>query len=276
MAAPATAAKRLGVLWLVAMLIGTVVSCFYPYHPHFLTYLTKVSYASSILTTTPSHHFMTIHKEGRVLLFVLLMILAGIYLAVAYFFPEDHALQNGILIGSIVLYFIILQFFRNPQVTVVTDEKQILAPADGKVVVIEETEEKEYFHEPRVQISIFMSPINVHVNRSPVSGVVKYFKYHAGKYLVAWHPKSSSDNERTTVVIKRQDGLEIMFRQIAGAMARRIKWYVQEGQQVQQGAEFGFIKFGSRVDVYLPLTAEVKVSVGDKTRGGQTVLAELP
>ena len=218
---------------------------------------------------------MTIHKEGRVLLFVLLLALAGIYLAVVYFFPEDNALQNGILISSIVLYFIILQFFRNPKVAVVTDENQVLAPADGKVVVIEETEEKEYFHERRLQISIFMSPINVHVNRSPVSGVVKYFKYHAGKYLVAWHPKSSSDNERTTVVVERPDGLEIMFRQIAGAMARRIKWYIQEGQPVEQGAEFGFIKFGSRVDVYLPPNAEVKVSVGDKTKGGRTVLAEL-
>ena len=219
---------------------------------------------------------MTIHKEGRVLLFVLLLVLAGIYLAILYFFPDNNALQNGILIGGIVLYFIILQFFRNPNVAVVSHEKQVLAPADGKVVVIEETEEKEYFHERKLQVSIFMSPINVHVNRSPVSGVVKYFKYHAGKYLVAWHPKSSSDNERTTVVVERPDGLEIMFRQVAGAMARRIKWYIQEGQQVEQGAEFGFIKFGSRVDVYLPPNAEVKVSVGDKTKGGKTVLAELP
>ena len=219
---------------------------------------------------------MTIHKEGRVLLFVMLLTLAAVYLAIVYFFPENNALQNGVLIGSIVLYFIILQFFRNPKVAVVTDDKQVLAPADGKVVVIEETEEKEYFHERRLQVSIFMSPINVHVNRSPVSGVVKYFKYHAGKYLVAWHPKSSSDNERTTVVVERPDGLEIMFRQIAGAMARRIKWYIQEGQRVEQGAEFGFIKFGSRVDVYLPPNAEVKVSVGDKTKGGRTVLAVLP
>ena len=218
---------------------------------------------------------MTIHKEGRVLLFILLLTLIAVYLAVAYFFPEDTLLQNGILIGSIILYFIILQFFRNPKVAVVTDEKQVLAPADGKVVVIEETEEKEYFNERRLQISIFMSPINVHVNRSPVSGVVKYFKYHAGKYLVAWHPKSSSDNERTTVVVEQSDGSEILFRQIAGAMARRIKWYIQEGQRVEQGAEFGFIKFGSRVDVYLPPHAEVKVSVGDKTKGGRTILAEL-
>lgn len=218
---------------------------------------------------------MNIHKEGRILLLVLLLVLAAIYVAITYFFPENNALQNGVLIGSIILYFIILQFFRNPKVIIDHNEQQVLAPADGKVVVIEETEEKEYFHERRLQISIFMSPINVHVNRSPVAGVVKYFKYHAGKYLVAWHPKSSSDNERTTVVVAMPNGPEVLFRQIAGAMARRIKWYINEGDRVQQGAEFGFIKFGSRVDVYLPLNAEVKVSVGDKTKGGRTVLAEL-
>ncbi len=218
---------------------------------------------------------MTIHKEGRTLLFVLLLVLVVIYLGIAYFFPENNALQNGVLIGSIVLYFIILQFFRNPKVVVDSNEQQVLAPADGKVVVIEETEEKEYFNERKLQISIFMSPVNVHVNRSPVSGLVKYFKYHAGQYLVAWHPKSSTDNERTTVVVEVPNGPEILFRQIAGAMARRIKWYISEGEQVQQGAEFGFIKFGSRVDVFLPPNAEVKVSVGDKTKGGRTVLAEL-
>ena len=218
---------------------------------------------------------MTIHKEGRTLLFILLLVLVAIYLAITYFFPENNALQNGILIGSIVLYFIILQFFRNPKVVVDSNELQVLAPADGKVVVIEETEEKEYFHDRKLQISIFMSPVNVHVNRSPVSGLVKYFKYHAGQYLVAWHPKSSTDNERTTVVVEVPNGPEILFRQIAGAMARRIKWYISEGDQVQQGAEFGFIKFGSRVDVFLPPNAEVKVSVGDKTKGGRTVLAEL-
>jgi phosphatidylserine decarboxylase len=218
---------------------------------------------------------MNIHKEGRILLLVLLLVLAAIYLAIVYFFPENNLLQNGVLVGSIIFYFIILQFFRNPKVVIDHNEQQVLAPADGKVVVIEETEEKEYFHERRLQISIFMSPINVHVNRSPVAGVVKYFKYHAGKYLVAWHPKSSSDNERTTVVVEIPNGPEVLFRQIAGAMARRIKWYIDEGDRVQQGAEFGFIKFGSRVDVFLPLGAEVKVSVGDKTKGGRTVLAEL-
>ncbi|MEM9829557.1 MAG: phosphatidylserine decarboxylase family protein [Bacteroidota bacterium] len=219
---------------------------------------------------------MTIHQEGRSLLMVSLIILAILNVAIAYFFPEQAILQTIILIGSAVLYLLLLQFFRNPKIIVNRDEQQILAPADGKVVVIEEAEEPEYFQQRRMQVSIFMSPINVHVNRNPASGLVKYFKYHAGKYLVAWHPKSSTDNERTTMVLQLQDGLEILVRQIAGAMARRIKWYVGEGDKVQQGEEFGFIKFGSRVDIFLPLDAQVKVSVGDKTKAGRTVLAELP
>ena len=218
---------------------------------------------------------MTIHKEGRTLLFVLLVIIVAAYFLIGYFFPANDMLQNGVLIGGIIFYFIILQFFRNPKVAIITNEKQVLAPADGKVVVIEEAEEQEYFQGKRLQVSIFMSPINVHVNRSPVSGVVKYFKYHAGKYLVAWHPKSSTDNERTTVVVSMPNGPEVMFRQIAGAMARRIKWYIEEGDKVEQGAEFGFIKFGSRVDVFMPLDAEVKISIGDKTKAGRTVIAEL-
>jgi phosphatidylserine decarboxylase len=153
--------------------------------------------------------------------------------------------------------------------------RHVIAPADGKVVVIEETEETEYFNDRRRQVSIFMSPVNVHVNRNPVEGVVKYFKYHAGKYLVAWHPKSSTENERTTIVIQTPGKLEIMMRQIAGALAKRIVWYVKEGQPVAQGEEFGFIKFGSRVDVFLPLEAKVLVNIGDKTVGGVTVIAEL-
>ncbi|WKN41529.1 phosphatidylserine decarboxylase family protein [Tunicatimonas pelagia] len=218
---------------------------------------------------------MTIHKEGRVLLLVSSIVLILFNFAVAYFFPGRTVLQTVILITSAVLYLLILQFFRNPRIVVTRNEEQILAPADGKVVVIEEAEEKEYFQERRMQVSIFMSPINVHVNRNPASGLVKYFKYHAGQYLVAWHPKSSTDNERTTMVLQLPSGLEILVRQIAGAMARRIKWYVGEGDTVQQGEEFGFIKFGSRVDVYLPLNAEVKVSIGDKTKAGRTVLAEI-
>ena len=218
---------------------------------------------------------MTIHKEGRTLLFVSLLILFAINWAVGYYFPGAPALQNIVIGASLIFYLIILQFFRLPVFVVQKNEKQVIAPADGKVVVIEETEETEYLKSKRRQISIFMSPINVHVNRMPVSGVVSFFKYHPGKYLVAWHPKSSTENERTTVVAKMKNGTEILFRQIAGALARRIKCYVKEGQMLEQGDEFGFIKFGSRVDIFLPLDAEIKVKIGEKTTGGKTVLAEL-
>jgi len=176
---------------------------------------------------------------------------------------------------SVIFFLIILQFFRSPTVKIEQDAKIVLAHADGKVVVIEETEEPEYFKAPRRQVSIFMSPIDVHVNRNPVSGVVQYVRYHAGKYLVAWHPKSSTENERTTIVVKNKNGVEVLFRQIAGALAKRIKWYVKEHQTVEQGAEFGFIKFGSRVDVFLPLDAEINVELNQKTKGGRTVIATL-
>ncbi len=218
---------------------------------------------------------MTIHKEGRTLLFVLLLILFALNWAITSYFPEATTVQTLVLVGSLLFYLVILQFFRIPLFTVQKNEKCIIAPADGKVVVIEETEESEYLKSKRKQISIFMSPINVHVNRMPVSGAISYYKYHPGKYLVAWHPKSSTENERTTVVTKMKDGTEILFRQIAGALARRIKCYVKEGQVLEQGSEFGFIKFGSRVDVFLPLNAIIKVSVGDVTKGGKTVLAEF-
>lgn len=206
----------------------------------------------------------------------LLAILVAANLLIVYLLPERGQLQNATLIASAIFYLLILQFFRNPRILVEGDEQQVIAPADGKVVVIEEVEEHEYFRgERRLQISIFMSPFNVHINRNPVSGVIKYFKYHAGQYLVAWHPKSSTDNERTTVVVELQNGLEVMVRQIAGAMARRIKWYIGEGDLIRQGEEFGFIKFGSRVDVFLPVGSQVKVDVGDKTKAGRTVIAEL-
>jgi phosphatidylserine decarboxylase len=218
---------------------------------------------------------MTIHREGRTLLFVLLIILFAINWAVYYFFPQP-IIQNSVIVISIAFYLLILQFFRIPVFEVKKNEKQVLSPADGKVVVIEETEEPEYLKSKRKQISVFMSPINVHVNLMPVAGSISYFKYHPGKYLVAWHPKSSTENERTTVVAKMKNGTEILFRQIAGALARRIKWYVKEGQQLEQGDEFGFIKFGSRVDIFLPLDAKVIVKIGDVTKGGKTVLAELP
>src|SRR5258708_2665757 len=218
---------------------------------------------------------MTIHKEGRTLLFVLLIILVGVICAADYFFAQAIVVRNIIIAISAIFYLLILQFFRNPIFEIKRNEKQVLAPADGKVVVIEETEEGEYLKSKRKQISIFMSPVNVHVNRMPVSGSISYFKYHPGKYLVAWHPKSSLENERTTVVAKMKNGTEVLFRQIAGAVARRIKCYVKEGQPLTQGEEFGFIKFGSRVDVYLPLDAKITVAIGDVTKGGRTVIAEL-
>jgi phosphatidylserine decarboxylase len=219
---------------------------------------------------------MTIHKEGRTLLFVLLIILFGLNWALSWYFPESVTIQNIAIGVSVVFYVIILQFFRSPTFSIPRNDKHILAPADGKVVVIEETDEPEHLQSRRRQVSIFMSPVNVHVNRMPAGGVISYFKYHPGKYLVAWHPKSSTENERTTVAVKLGNGTEILFRQIAGALARRIKWYVKPGDALQQGDEFGFIKFGSRVDVFLPLDSKVVVKVGDVTSGGRTVIAELP
>jgi phosphatidylserine decarboxylase len=220
---------------------------------------------------------MTIHKEGRTILLVLVVILIAINITVASLPSLRYSdfIVYGLLAASLIILILILQFFRSPSVEIERNEKQILCPADGKVVVIEETEETEYLNSKRKQISVFMSPINVHVNRMPVAGKISYFKYHPGKYLVAWHPKSSTENERTTVVTKMSNGTEILFRQIAGAVARRIKWYVKEGQSLEQGEEFGFIKFGSRVDIFLPLDAKVKVKIGDITKGGKTVLAEL-
>jgi phosphatidylserine decarboxylase len=219
---------------------------------------------------------MTIHKEGRKLLVNLLVILVVVNLLFSYFFPEQRMIQNILLIAGVCFYVTILQFFRSPKIKAKINPRHILAPADGKVVVIEDTLETEYFNEKRKQISIFMSPLNVHVNRNPVSGIVKYFKYHAGEYLVAWHPKSSTDNERTTTVVEAENGIEVMFRQVAGALARRIKWYITPGDAVTQGDEFGFIKFGSRIDIYLPLDAKVKVDIGQKTKAGRTIIAELP
>ena len=205
---------------------------------------------------------------------ILLVMLIALNLAFAQWYP-DSQYHNLLIGGSFLIYILVLQFFRSPKVISLENENQVIAPADGKVVVIENVLEKEYLNENRIQISIFMSPLNAHVNRNPVSGIVKYFKYHAGQYLVAWHPKSSERNERTTMVVELQNGLEILVRQIAGAMARRIKWYIEEGQQVTQGKEFGFIKFGSRVDVFVPLNSRVMVKLGTKTRAGKTVLAEL-
>ncbi len=218
---------------------------------------------------------MTIHREGRTILFILLVVLFALNAGVFYFFPQSALTQNSFILVSVIFYLLILQFFRNPLFEITTNTRHVLAPADGKVVVIEETEEPEHLNGRRKQVSIFMSPINVHVNRMPVGGKISYFKYHPGKYLVAWHPKSSLENERTTIAVQMTDGVEILFRQIAGALARRIKWYVKEGDTLDQGQEFGFIKFGSRVDIFLPLTAKVVVKVGDVTQGGRTIIAEL-
>ncbi len=205
-----------------------------------------------------------------------LVLLAIDLLGYFFLFAENDTATVLMVLASLIVFGLVVQFFRIPRRKLTIDERQVVAPADGTVVVIEETVEGEYFNRPRRQVSIFMSPLNVHVNRNPVTGTVRYFKYYPGKYLVAWHPKSSTENERTSIVIELANGVEVLLRQIAGAMARRIVWYVKEGQDVQQGAELGFIKFGSRVDMFLPLDAEVKVKIGQKTKGGVTIVAELP
>ena len=218
---------------------------------------------------------MTIHKEGYTSIALCVLLIFVSNALVQFYYPEAHTLKWIVYILSFVLFVIILQFFRSPHFSIATDEKTVLCPADGKVVVIEETDETEYLLDKRIQISVFMSPVNVHVNRNPIAGVVKYFKYHPGKYLVAWHPKSSTENERTTIVIENSAGTPVLFRQIAGAMARRIVWYVKEGDAVEQGQQFGFIKFGSRVDIFLPLGTKINVELGEVVKGGRTVLAEL-
>lgn len=218
---------------------------------------------------------MTFHKEGYTSLALCILFIFVLNAVIQFYYPQAFALKWFIYILSALLFIIIVQFFRSPSFAITMDDKAVLCPADGKVVVIEETEEGEVFKDKRIQISVFMSPVNVHVNRNPIGGVVKYFKYHPGKYLVAWHPKSSTENERTTVVIENSKGTSVLFRQIAGAMARRIVWYVKEGDKVDQGAQFGFIKFGSRVDIFLPLGTKINVNLGEVVKGGRTVLAEL-
>ena len=215
---------------------------------------------------------MKIHKEGYKMFIVTAIILACLNLASFLWFPS---LLMAIGILSAIIITILLVFFRNPTRDIkFTDDNTIFAPADGKIVVIEEVVEKEYFNDKRLQVSIFMSPANVHVNRNPVSGTVNYFKYHPGKYLVAWHPKSSTENERTTTVIDNGT-TEILMRQIAGLLAKRIINYVDVGNSVVQGKDMGFIKFGSRVDLFLPLGTDIKVKVGDKVRGNKSIIATL-
>ncbi len=215
-----------------------------------------------------------IHREGIKPLFIALLILVAINVGVSYL-TELIWLENIILIASIILYSLVLQFFRNPVRHIKADPYQIIAPADGKIVVLEETEEEEYFQGKRKQISIFMSPLNVHVNRYPLSGKVTYAKYHPGKFLVAWHPKASTLNERTTVVIKGDKTGEVMYRQIAGALARRIIMYAKPSMMVKQGADSGFIRFGSRVDVFVPLDFKIEVEKEQVVKGGVTVLASV-
>ena len=193
------------------------------------------------------------HREGQKIILITFFIVSAIIL-VSQFYVDVTWLRWALQIAAVLLLVLILQFFRNPTRKTVKNFDEILAPVDGKVVVIEEVEETEFFNDRRKQVSIFMSPVNVHVTRYPASGSVKYSKYHPGKYLVAWHPKSSTDNERTTVVIKTPKFGDILYRQIAGAMARRIVNYAEVGDNVQQGEDAGFIKFGSRVDLLLPLT----------------------
>jgi phosphatidylserine decarboxylase len=178
-------------------------------------------------------------------------------------------------IPLLILFILVVRFFRNPDRFSDKTEGGVVSPCDGKVVVIEEVTESEYFKDKRIQVSIFMSPLNVHVNRNPISGLISYFKYHPGKYLVAWHPKSSTENERTTAVIKDDQGREILFRQIAGAVARRIRWYIKPGDKAIQGNEMGFIKFGSRVDVLLPADAEIKVELEQKVSAAESLIAIL-
>src|ERR1043166_5526706 len=210
---------------------------------------------------------MKFHKEGYASLFLVLVFSAIITFIAHHFFPTFAIAHWFAYLLSVFLIITILQFFRNPTRTFTTGDNLIVAPADGKVVVIEETTEGEYFKDKRLQVSIFMSPINVHINRYPIAGNVNFFKYHPGKFLAAWEPKSSTDNERTTIVVEHKNGKQILFRQIAGALARRIVWYCKEGDKAEQGGEMGFIKFGSRVDVFLPLNARVRVKVGENVRG---------
>lgn len=212
------------------------------------------------------------HKEGTQSI-LLGTIFTAIVLLLSDYFIDSNWIKMVVQIATLLLLIIILQFFRNPKRTVIINENHIIAPVDGKVVVIEEVFENEYFKDKRLQISIFMSPINVHVTRYGLSGIVKFSKYHPGKFLVAWHPKASEENERTTIVIENKTFGEILYRQIAGALARRIVNYAEEGMQVIQGTDAGFIKFGSRVDIFLPLGTQVNVVLNQIAVGGKTIIA---
>lgn len=219
---------------------------------------------------------MTIHKEGYKTIAYSTIVFGIINLASFYFLsPSAPYISLLLFIVTLGLLLFLVSFFRIPKRNHTIQENAIVAPADGKVVVIEEVQADEYFTDRRIQVSIFMSPLNVHVNRNPVSGEVLYSKYHKGKYLVAWHPKSSTENERHSVVYRSTSGKEVLVKQIAGALAKRIVNYLQPGMQVKQTEEMGFIKLGSRVDLLLPLDAKINVKIGDKPQGGVTVIATL-
>lgn len=213
------------------------------------------------------------HKEGYFIIISTFIICAAIALCAEYFI-DHQILKIALQIGALIVLVLILQFFRNPGRNTVINDKHLIAPVDGKVVIVEEVFEKEYFKDKRLQVSIFMSPINVHVTRYPISGEVKFSKYHPGKYLVAWHPKSSELNERTTIVVKNKTFGEVLYRQIAGALARRIVNYAKVGDSAVQGEDAGFIKFGSRVDLFLPVGTPVNVALDQVVRGGETIIAE--
>jgi phosphatidylserine decarboxylase len=220
---------------------------------------------------------MKLHREGYLIIIIAMMLLSGIQVGNFYLLQFTGWLWLFWILtfGAVLMAYLVVQFFRVPNIQCVFGENDIMCPADGKVVVIEETEETEYFKDKRIQISIFMSPLNVHANFNPISGIIKYVKYHKGLFLVAWHPKSSTDNERSTVVTEHSSGKEVLFRQVAGAVARRICYYVQLNQKVTSGEEYGFIKFGSRIDLYLPLDSIINVKIGDVVKGRITKIGEL-
>ncbi len=218
---------------------------------------------------------MKFHREGYQSLLLVLVFAIVLNSSIYLFLNDFQSIRIAGYIISAFLLLVILQFFRNPTRNFMAVDNAIISPADGKVVVIEEVEETEYFHEKRLQVSVFMSPVNVHINRYPIGGIVKYFKYHPGLYLVAWHPKSSTENERTTIVVEDEKGRKVLFRQVAGALAKRIVFFHNEGYAAQQTDECGFIKFGSRVDLYLPLDVKLNVKLNEAVKGGITKIAEF-
>jgi len=218
---------------------------------------------------------ITIHKEGYPVIFLVLALLAIILALLNILFPAQTFIHFFLYLCASVFFFFVVRFFRDPIREVVPDDNLILSGADGKVVVLEEVFEKEYFNDSRIQLSVFMSPLNVHVNWYPISGLIKYFRHNQGSYFIASRPKSSTENERTSLVIETPDKTEILFRQIAGTVARRIVCYAKEGKKINQGDELGIIKFGSRFDFFLPLDTEIKVKIGQKVVGNRTVIAKL-